>query len=153
MARRKPFKTSPSNPNLGEIHTKPERYHDMPYAPAIRVESPGDLLFISGATPSPLYHRHPHVPEEHVHSNDIYDQARRAMATIQSILDHEGLSWSDVVKMTKYHTDIRDMAMVGEVLKEFMGDWHPASTTICVNQLSSPGARIEIDAVAVFPRR
>jgi hypothetical protein len=46
------------NPSLGEIKTVPERKLNMPYAPAIRVEAPGDLLFISGATPSPLYHKH-----------------------------------------------------------------------------------------------
>ena len=42
----KPFKTSPSNPDIAEIQTIPERHRDMPYAPAIRLESPGDLLFI-----------------------------------------------------------------------------------------------------------
>src|SRR5437879_497771 len=36
----------------------------MPYAPAIRIESPCGLLFISGATPSPLYHKRPHVIDE-----------------------------------------------------------------------------------------
>src|SRR6266851_10041929 len=36
----------------------------MPYAPAIGVESPCGLLFISGATPSPLYHKRPHVIDE-----------------------------------------------------------------------------------------
>jgi enamine deaminase RidA (YjgF/YER057c/UK114 family) len=32
-----------------------------------------------------------------------------------------------------------------------LGDWKPASTTICVNQLSTPGARVEIDMIAVYP--
>jgi 2-iminobutanoate/2-iminopropanoate deaminase len=27
----------------------------------------------------------------------------------------------------------------------------PASTTICINQLSTPGARIELDVIAAFP--
>jgi len=48
---------SPSNPNIQEIQTEPDRRVDMPYAPAMRVESPCGLLFISGATPSPLYHK------------------------------------------------------------------------------------------------
>jgi enamine deaminase RidA (YjgF/YER057c/UK114 family) len=34
----------------------------------------------------------------------------------------------------------------------YMGDWRPASTTVCVNALSSPGARVEIDMIAVAPR-
>ena len=49
------FRTSPTNSAIGEIQTLPERASDMPYAPAVRVEAPGDLLFLSGATPSPTY--------------------------------------------------------------------------------------------------
>jgi 2-iminobutanoate/2-iminopropanoate deaminase len=36
------------------------------------------------------------------------------------------------------------------VLKEYLGNWTPASTTVCVNQLSTPGARIELDVIAAF---
>ncbi len=152
MTAQPPYKTSPTNPNIGEIHLNPERIADMPYAPAIRVSAPGDLLFISGATASPLYHKHPHVPEEHDHPTDIREQTRRAMRTIQSILEHQGLAWTDVVKIVRYFTDMRDFNEVFATMAEFMGDWNPASTSICVNQLSSPGARIEIDMTAVYPR-
>src|SRR5262245_63713779 len=102
------FRTSPTNAGIGEIHTEPERVRDMPYAPAIRVEAPGDLLFLSGATPSPLYHRHPHELAEHQHPVAIEEQTRLAMENIKSVLEHEGLTWSDVVKVTKYLTDMRD---------------------------------------------
>ena len=152
MARKDAFRTSPTNPGLKEIQTIPERHVDMPYAPAIRVESPGDMLFISGATPSPLYHKHPHVLAEHDHPNKIEDQTRRAMDTIRTILDHEGLTWTDIVKVTKYLTDIRDQDGMVAVLKEYFGAWTPASTTICVNALSTPGARVELDMIAVFPK-
>jgi 2-aminomuconate deaminase len=152
MSRKEAFRTSPTNPGLKEIQTMPERHVDMPYAPAIRVESPGDMLFISGATPSPLYHKHPHVLDEHDHPNRIEDQTRRAMETIKTILDHEGLTWTDIVKVTKYLTDIRDQDGMVAVLKDYFGAWTPASTTICVNALSTPGARVELDMVAIFPR-
>ena len=81
---RPPFKTSPTNPALGEIQTQPERKPDMPYAPAIRVTAPGDLLFISGATPSPLYHKHPHELSEHNHPVGIAAQTRLAMENVKS---------------------------------------------------------------------
>src|SRR5689334_19691051 len=115
MAKRKPaFRVSPTNPELEEIQTEPRRHRDMPYAPAMRA---GNLLFISGATPSPLYHKHPHVLSErnhphvlseHNHPNSIQDQTRLAMETIKGILKHQGLTWTDVVKVTKYLTDMRD---------------------------------------------
>ena len=151
-SRKPPLRRSPSNPGLGEIHTEPERDSDMPYAPAIRVESPGDLLYISGSTDSPLYHKHPHVWEEHDHPCDIKEQTRRAMETIKTILVHEGLTFTDVVKVTKYMTDMRDLDGMVEVLAKYFGSWKPASTTVCVNQLSTPGARVELDMIAVFPK-
>jgi 2-aminomuconate deaminase len=147
------FKTSPSNPSIGEIQTEPERYKEMPYAPAIRIEAPGDLLFVSGATASPLYHKHPHELHEHNHPVAIEAQTRLAMESIKSILDHQGLAWTDVVKVTKYLTDMRDMDGMVKVMSEYFGNWLPASTTVCVNQLSTPGARVELDMIAVFPKK
>jgi len=153
MAKRQAaFRTSPSNAAIGEIQTLPERASDMPYAPAVRVEAPGDLLFLSGATPSPLYHTHPHRLDEHQHPLSIEAQTRLAMENIKSILDHEGLTWSDVVKVTKYLTDMRDMDGMVAVLATYFGDWAPASTTLCVNQLSTPGARVELEMIAVYPK-
>ena len=81
----------------------------MPYAPAVSVMEPGGLLFIAGATASPLYHKHPHVPEEHVLPHDMKEQTRRALANIKMVLDAKGLTWRNVVKITKYVTDMRDM--------------------------------------------
>lgn len=148
----KPYQASPTNPDVQEIQTLPERRPDMPYAPAMRVTGGPDLLFISGATPSPLYHKHPHDWSEHDHPVDIREQTRRALAAIKSILDHEGLTWTDVVKVTKYLTDMRDMERMSAVLREMFGDWTPASTTVCVNQLSTPGARVEIEMIAAYRR-
>lgn len=136
---------------IEEVHPRPDRSQHMPYAPAISVRGPADILFISGSTPSPLYHQHPHVAEEHVHPCDIEEQTRRAMDNIKLILDHKGLSWRHVVKVTKYLTDMRDFDGLHRVMNGYMGDWRPASTTICVNALSSPGARVEIDMIAVAP--
>ena len=146
------FRSSPTNSSIKEIQTIPERHKDMPYAPAIRIEAPGDLLFISGATASPLYHAHPHEWHEHNHANDIDTQVRYAMATVKSILDHEGLTWTDVVKVTKYLTDMCDQDGLNTALHDYFGDWKPASTMICVNSLSTPGARVELDMIAVFPK-
>jgi len=152
MPRQPAFRSSPTNPNIGEIQTEPARHMDMPYAPAIRVESPGDLLFVSGATPSPLYHKHPHELQEHMHPNTIEEQATRVFDTLTSILEHQGLAWTDVVRITKYLTDMRDQDGLNAVMGHYMGDWKPTSTTICVNALSTPGARVEVDLIAVFPR-
>lgn len=134
------------------IHPRPDQEALMPYAPAIHVSGPADILFISGSTSSPLYHRHPHLAEEHRHPVDIESQTRRAMEGIRMVLDAQGMTWRNVAKITKYLTDMRDMDGMVAVLNEYFGDWKPASTTICINALSTPGARVELDMIAVCPK-
>jgi enamine deaminase RidA (YjgF/YER057c/UK114 family) len=110
-------------------------------------------MFLSGATPSPLYHKHPHVEAEHIHPHSIEEQTERAMEAIKSILDHTGATWRDVVKVTKYLTDFREADAMHKTMAKYFGDWRPASTTICINQLSSPGARIELDMIVALPKK
>src|SRR5258708_12271042 len=99
MPKAKPaFRVSPTNPEIQEIQTEPEREKDMPYAPAMRC---GDMLFISGATPSPLYHKHPHQLHEHNHPNSIKDQTPRSMQPIKTTLPHHALPWTNAAKLTK----------------------------------------------------
>ena len=150
---KEPFRSSPTNPAIGEIQTQSDRIADMPYAPAMRVEAGTMMLFISGATASTLYHKHPHEFDEHDHPTDIREQVHLAMANIKEILDHEGLTWTDIVKVNKYMTDMRDFETMTMTLKEYFGDWTPASTALCINQLSTPGARIELEMIAAYPKR
>jgi len=133
------------------IHTQPDLAAEMPYAPAIEVREPSVLLFLSGATASPLYHKHPHIPEEHVLPADIVEQTLCSLASIKSVLDARGMTWRNVVKVTKYLTDMREAGAMHAVLSEAFGDWRPASTLVCINSLSSPGARVELDMIAVGP--
>ena len=46
----------------------------------------------------------------------------------------------------------RDMDDLMATMAEYFGAWTPASTTVCVNQLSTPGARVELDMIAVYPK-
>ena len=136
---------------ISEVHPRPEQAAEMHYAPGVYVEGGAGLLFVAGATASPLYHKHPHVPEEHVLPDDIKAQTRMALANIKLVLDAKGLTWRNVVKITKYLTDTRDMDGMYEVLGEHFGDWRPAGTLVSVSNLSAPGARIELDMIAAVP--
>ena len=138
---------------LDLVQPDPAQAHKMPYAPAIHVVGAADLMFVSGATPSPLYHNHPHVESEHDHPNAIEDQVNLAMANIKMVLDSKGATWQDVVKVTKYLTDMRDFDGLHRTLAPYFGNWQPASTTICVNQLSSPGARVELDMIVALGKK
>ena len=129
---------------------KPE--YKMPFVPAFVVEG-AKLIFVAGCGPIPPYHKHPHVASEHIHPHSIEEQTRRAMEAIKSILDHVGANWRDVVKVTKYLTDFRDADAMHATMAKYFGDWRPASTTVCINQLSSPGARIELDMIVALPKK
>ncbi len=134
---------------IEEIHPDPSQSEFMPYAPAVNVLGADEMLFISGATASPLYHQHPHIAEEHVLPDDIKQQTHMAMANIKLVLDHQGLTWKHVVKVTKYVTDIREADEMHVVLNEYFCDWRPASTLVAISNLSSPGARVELDMTAI----
>ena len=136
---------------INSIHPHPSQADKLPYSPSVYVQGGGDLLFISGSTAIPLYHSHPHVHEEHILPDDIREQTRRAMDDIKLSLDACNIDWNNVVKVTKYLTDMREADAMHEVMGEYFGDWKPASTMVCINNLSSPGARVEIDMIAMVP--
>jgi 2-iminobutanoate/2-iminopropanoate deaminase len=142
------------NQNILEVvHPSPDEAWKMPYVPAVTIVGACDLMFLSGCTPSKLYHHHPHIDEEHIHPHSIEEQTTLAMEAIKLVLDKAGASFRDIVKMTKYLTDFRDVVGAHKAMLPYMGDWSPASTTICVNSLSSPGARIEIDCIVALPKK
>ena len=136
---------------INSIHPDPSQADKLPYSPSVYIQGGGDLLFISGSTAIPLYHSHPHVHEEHILPDDIREQTRRAMDDIKLSLDACNIDWNNVVKVTKYLTDMREADAMHEVMGENFGDWKPASTMVCINNLSSPGARVEIDMIAMVP--
>lgn len=123
----------------------------MPYAPAVVVPPGAALVVVSGCHASPVYHHHPHVASEHVLPPSMREQARRAFDNIWLSLQGLGLTWSHVVKVTRYLTDVGEQDELNQVQREILGDHQVASTTIQVVALVVPGARVEIEAMAVAP--
>ena len=68
-----------------------------------------------------------------------------------SILAAAGCAFRDVVKVNVFLTDVGDCPGVNPVPQEMFGHARPASTLVEVRALAVPGARIEVDAVAVVP--
>ncbi len=126
----------------------------MPFAPGILVTG-GKLLFVSGCTAMNLYHSHPHRPEEFVFPEDAGEQARRVLNNIKLTLDKCAIAFKDIVKVTKFFTNIDDQDVVNAIMKEaqYFGDHLPTSTTVEVKRLVVPGLKLEIEAVAVVPDR
>jgi 2-iminobutanoate/2-iminopropanoate deaminase len=110
------------------------------YTDAVRA---GDLLFVSGFVPVDREGRL-------VGGDDVVAQTRQVFANLAAVLAAAGATFADVVKVTVYLTDIEDRARINPVRQEVFGDTRPASTLVEVSALATPGAKVEIDAVALL---
>jgi 3-hydroxybutyryl-CoA dehydrogenase len=84
---------------------------------------------------------------------DTARQAEFIYGVIERILTTAGASLDDVVKTTAYLTDIRDYPAVNEIRNRIFAGREPASTIVEVSKLVHPGAKIEIEAVAIRHRQ
>jgi enamine deaminase RidA (YjgF/YER057c/UK114 family) len=67
------------------------------------------------------------------------------------ILEANGASFEDVVKVQTFVTSLDDPAAMREAWLRYLTSEPPASTTVQVVALVLPDAMIEVDAVAVIP--
>ena len=103
----------------------------------------GDLLFISGCVPVDS--------AGNLVPGDVVSQTRQVFANIAVVLAAAGGSFADVVKVTVFLVDVDDRRAVNVVREEVFGESRPASTLVEVSRLAIPGARIEVEAVALIP--
>jgi 3-hydroxybutyryl-CoA dehydrogenase len=83
---------------------------------------------------------------------DAARQAEFIYGVIERILAAAGASLDDVVKTTAFLTDIRDYPAVNEIRNRVFAGREPASTIVEVSKFVHPGAKIEIEAVAIRTR-
>ncbi|MGY3691712.1 2-iminobutanoate/2-iminopropanoate deaminase [Bradyrhizobium sp. USDA 3240] len=100
----------------------------------------GDILFVSGLTA--------HDGDgKLVGGTDSAAQTRQILTNLGKVLDAAGATFSDVLKVTVFLTDINDRAAINPVRQEFFGQSRPASTLIEVSRLALPEMKVEIEAV------
>jgi enamine deaminase RidA (YjgF/YER057c/UK114 family) len=142
-----------NNPRIEVIHTaENDPSFNLPYAPAIKVNS-GKLLF-TAAMAAPTYHHHPHRPEEFDHlPEDPAEQARMTMEQLKVILAAAGGTLQDVVFVTRFIRDIAEnQDAINRVFGEYFGDHRPSSCTVEVVRLATdPRLKFEMSVVAVVP--
>ena len=122
----------------------------MPYAPAIKVTG-GSMVFCAGVTAAPVYHHHPHIPEEFDSMPDNMEgQARVALEQLKKGLAAAGATFDDVVTADRFLTDMEEQDDLNKVWAEFFGDAKPATTTVQVVRMATdPRCKIEINAIAM----
>lgn len=112
-----------------------------PYSQAILA---GNTVYVSGQLPID-----PATGE--FAAGGIKALAAQSLTNIKNILATEGMSMSDVVKVTVLLRDINDFAAVNEVYAQFFSAPYPARSAFAVSALPK-GADIEIEAIAVRER-
>ena len=123
----------------------------MPYAPAIAVTG-GKTVFLAGVTAAPVYHHHPHRPEEFDNMPaDMEGQTRVALDQLRRGLEAVDADFSDIVSANRFVTDLSDQDSLNKVWAEYFGDNKPTTTTVQVVQLATdPRCLVEITAIAVI---
>jgi len=79
----------------------------------------------------------------------IQDQARNAFTNLKNVLEAAGSGLGQVMHLTQYFTDIRDVTAVDEVFGEFFPANYPARTVVQVVALVLPQLKLEVQARAV----
>jgi enamine deaminase RidA (YjgF/YER057c/UK114 family) len=121
----------------------PGVFDPQTYSQGIKVSQAQTVLFLSGQVAYPA--------EGGVACRgDFKGQARGAYEAIKALVESQGGTMADIVKITTYVTDMRYRADLAPLREEFFGTKGPASTLVEISALAHPDWMIEIEAIAVI---
>ena len=101
----------------------------------------GPLVFVSGTTSLDTKGR--------VQGKDAAEQTVVTMRKIEGALKSGGAKLKDLVRLTIFVTDIRDMGAVTTALAKVLKGSVVSSTLVAVTALAVPGLLVEIESTAV----
>ena len=78
-------------------------------------------------------------------------QYENALRNIVRLLESEGCTPADIVKLNSYWVQRMDLSIVTAMRKAHFGDIRPASTMVYVAGLAAPEYLVEVEAWAVRP--
>ncbi len=125
-----------------ERYAAPGVFDPPTYSQAVKVTEGKAVLYLAGQ----VAYDKDGAP---AHRGDFKAQAREAFRAIKALVEAQGGTLDNVVKINTYVTDIRYRVDLVPVREEFFGKKGPASTLISVPALAHPDWMIEIEAVAV----
>ena len=136
------------------LNAQGNRSASVPRGTYVRADADMDLLYLSGTTALDLYHLHPHVPYEITMPDDIRGQTHMCMRNLKEVLDDQGVTWREVVKVNRFQTDMSESEAIEDVMHQYFDfwEWWPAMTAMKIRNLSSVPTRLEMELIAVIPR-
>jgi enamine deaminase RidA (YjgF/YER057c/UK114 family) len=79
----------------------------------------------------------------------IEEQSDLAMRNLYNILVAAGMASDDVIKMTIYYRDAKDLSAIIAARNKYFGDdFKPTSTAVGVSALANPAYLLEVELVA-----
>lgn len=120
---------------------------DLPRPPSyaqVVVAGSGRTIYVAGQV----------AEDEHgaiVGAGDLAAQVTQALHNLGRALAAAGASHADLVKLTWYVTDVRDLPVLRAARAAVLGDLRVASTLVQVSALYRPELLVEVDAIAVAP--
>ena len=141
----------PAGASAQSLETKHFNYSDWTkgrFSEAVTVTGPGKMIFLAGVGAEDENGKGGDI----LHKGDFMAQCKYAYDKIKRLLEKQGATMGDIVKMTTYLTDMRNQPDYGKCRVEAFGNSPlPAHTLVNIRQLAWPGMMVEIDATAVVP--
>ncbi len=120
----------------------PTVYKAPGYNQGIKVTGAQSILFLAGQ----VSYDKDGTPK---HKGDFKAQARECFECLKRLVEAQGGTIKNIVKINTYVTDINNRPAYREARKEVFGDHEPASTMVQIGALAAPEYLIEIEAIAV----
>lgn len=112
----------------------------IPYSHGAEVQAGSNLLFMSGQVGRTL-------PDGDL-LPDFEGQISQTFTNIKAVLDDAGMDLTNIVKMTTYITDRKNLPAMRKIRNEILGDHKPAHTLVIVAGLAFEDYLIEVDCTA-----
>ena len=121
----------------------PALFNPPAYSQGVKVTQAQTILFLSGQLA--------YSPEGGAaFPGDFTAQARGAYQAIKALVESQGGTMANVVKLTTFVTDMKYRPDLAAVREEFFGKKGPASTLVEVSALAFTDLMVEIEAIAVL---
>lgn len=122
------------------IEVSPDPLKSLNIAKGYRI---GDVIVTSGQVPL-------NEQGKIVGKGEFKKQVEQVYKNIQTILEEAGSNLNQVIKMTCYLSDIKNMSQLIEVRNEYFSAPFPADTIVEVSSLAHPDFLIEIEAISLI---
>ena len=110
-----------------------------PLTPGVKA---GDYIFVSGQTGG--------VDDKGTEVKGIEVQTRLCLDRVKEVLQADGSSLDDVVKVTVFLTDASNFNKMNEVYRTYFPENAPARSAV-ITGLARPGMLVEVECIAYCP--